>query len=140
MPDPVTVILPGKPVAWARARRSKDGPSFTAPKQAGHAKGLGWLALEAMRGRAPMDGPLEMTVGAFFPIPKRWTKAAREAAIRGEVRPTHKYDIDNIAKQASDALTGIVYVDDGQIVDLHAFKKYAIEPMTVVTVAEARGT
>ena len=38
--------------------------------------------------------------------------------------PTVKSDLDNYCKAALDALNGIAYVDDSQIIELNASKKY----------------
>jgi Holliday junction resolvase RusA-like endonuclease len=35
-----------------------------------------------------------------------------------------KMDIDNVCKCVLDAMNGIVYVDDRQVVSLHATKRY----------------
>jgi len=37
---------------------------------------------------------------------------------------TKKPDIDNLAKAVKDALKGIIYHDDSQIVEAHLFKRY----------------
>ncbi len=37
---------------------------------------------------------------------------------------TKRPDIDNLAKAVKDALKGIVYADDSQIVEAHLFKQY----------------
>ena len=37
---------------------------------------------------------------------------------------TKRPDIDNLAKSVKDALKGIIYHDDSQIVEAHLFKKY----------------
>ena len=42
----------------------------------------------------------------------------REFKLSGKMRPTMKPDNDNIAKSVLDALNGLAYVDDKQIVEL----------------------
>jgi Holliday junction resolvase RusA-like endonuclease len=41
-----------------------------------------------------------------------------------EVYHTKRPDLDNLAKAVKDALRGIIYQDDSQIVEAHLFKKY----------------
>lgn len=78
----------------------------------------------------PHDGPVEMTINAFFPIPKSWPKAKRKASRFHTTRP----DLDNIVKLVKDALNGHAYHDDSAVVKLTASKNYTVtEPSTMVT-------
>ena len=45
-------------------------------------------------------------------------------------------DIDKLARCALDALTGIVFRDDAQIVDLHATKRYGEPERAELTIRE----
>jgi Holliday junction resolvase RusA-like endonuclease len=47
-----------------------------------------------------------------------------------------KIDIDNVYKSITDAMNGIVYVDDSQIVEAHILKCYAPEPGANVMIHE----
>lgn len=71
---------------------------------------------------------LQMKVVAYFPIPRSYSKKKIEAIERKELLPTKKPDIDNIAKIVCDALNGIAYHDDSQIVDIRIHKRYTREP------------
>lgn len=68
--------------------------------------------------------PLVMTVVAYFDIPKSTTKKDKEAIALGAKYPTKKPDADNIGKIIADALNGVAYKDDTQIVRLFVFKEY----------------
>lgn len=46
---------------------------------------------------------------------------------------TKKPDVDNLAKAVKDALRGIIYRDDSQIVEAHLYKLYG-EPMIIITI------
>ncbi|MBN7275536.1 RusA family crossover junction endodeoxyribonuclease [Ligilactobacillus pobuzihii] len=48
--------------------------------------------------------------------------------ISGVHRPTVKPDVDNYIKATLDALNGIIWKDDAQIVTLHAAKYYSDHP------------
>lgn len=52
------------------------------------------------------------------------------------IRPTKKPDMDNIIKIIADALNGIAYYDDSQIVDTAVRKFYSDEPRVVVKISE----
>lgn len=82
------------------------------------------------------DGPVAVTILAKFPIPKSVTKQRRAAMLRHE-RPAKKPDADNIAKIVCDALNGIAYDDDAQVVSLKVEKMYAAEPMVCVVITAA---
>lgn len=93
-------------------------------------------ALRAMLGAKPLAGPLFARVDCYLPIPKSWTKAAREAARAGSLYPVSKPDLDNFKKAVFDAMNGVVFVDDSQIVDDAGKKRYADEPRVEVFIQE----
>jgi crossover junction endodeoxyribonuclease RusA len=64
---------------------------------------MGWEARSQYRGE-PLTGPLEVRVNLWWP-------------------DRRKHDVDNI-KALLDALTGIVWEDDGQIEDLRVRKGF----------------
>jgi Holliday junction resolvase RusA-like endonuclease len=51
---------------------------------------------------------------------------------------TKRPDIDNLAKAVKDALRGIIYHDDSQIVEAHLFKKYG-EQMVRIEIKTLEG-
>ena len=51
---------------------------------------------------------------------------------RGLIFPTKKPDTDNIAKAILDALNGLAYYDDAQVVNLEVQKRYSNEPRAEV--------
>lgn len=137
MPAPVTVVLLGEPVAWARTRLGQRGILFTPKKQRNNGVALKLLAQQEMLGRQPLTGPLQLDVHAEFRIPQSFSKAKRQAAILGELRPTKKPDLSNIIKQIEDAFNGIVFVDDAQIVQYGSPRKvYGEQPRIVATIRE----
>jgi Holliday junction resolvase RusA-like endonuclease len=73
-------------------------PEVRAAKEA-----IGWEARSQHHGY-PLSGDLAVSVELYW----------------GDRR---KHDIDNI-KALLDALTGIIWIDDGQIIDLHITKAY----------------
>jgi Holliday junction resolvase RusA-like endonuclease len=118
--------VPGDPVAWARART--NGPQqYTPAKQRKAKSDIGYLCLEAMTDKAPLEGPVELTVVAAYERPKR----GRQDTFWKQSRP----DLDNVAKLVMDALNGIAWVDDGQVSALHALKQWG-EPEVRIFVRE----
>ena len=45
---------------------------------------------------------------------------------KARTRPSVKPDVDKLVRSCTDSLTGILYVDDGQIVDVSAQKFYGV--------------
>jgi len=73
----------------------------------------------------PHTGPVHLDIIAVFGIPKSWSKRKRErAAEGGGTWCPSCCDADNIAKIVSDALNGVAYVDDRQIVYELVMKQY----------------
>ncbi len=56
--------------------------------------------------------------------------------INGSLLPIKRPDIDNLAYMITNAMKGLFYEDDSQIVDLLLHKRYAEETRTVVKVIE----
>lgn len=83
--------------------------------------------------------PLDCRILAYFPIPKSTSKKKRVGMLDGTARPTKKPDNDNIEKVVKDALNGIAFHDDSQIVDNQTRKFYSEQPRTVVTISVAKG-
>ena len=58
-------------------------------------------------------------------IPSSFSKKKKEQALDGEIRPTKKPDVDNVLKAVMDALNGVWYLDDKQVVVGSVCKEYA---------------
>lgn len=81
---------------------------------------------------------LEITIEAYFSIPKSVSKKNRALMLERVLRPVKKPDGDNIIKVVCDALNGLAYHDDAQIVDMVARKYYAESPKLVISIKEVR--
>src|SRR5258708_3044060 len=88
---------------------------YTAAKTRSYEARLGFAAEQAMRGRVPTGLPVRLTMSVFFAVPQSWLKRKRAQALAGTLWPTVKPDADNSLKLC-DALNGIVWVDDKQVV------------------------
>ena len=65
---------------------------------------------------------------AHYPIPKSWSKKKQAAAMENDIYPTTKPDADNIIKIVLDALNGVAYYDDKQVICVSCKKKYYAGP------------
>jgi Holliday junction resolvase RusA-like endonuclease len=121
------VELPGEPQGKLRPRFTRRGFAYTPAKTRVYEAALAGAARVAMGRQKPMDGPLIVLVGAFMRVPASWNGKKRDAALAGAIAPTGRPDWDNLAK-VCDALNGIVWIDDSQIVQGHVTKQYSESP------------
>jgi len=109
----------GRPIVVRVNGRSITYTPVSTARAEGNIKLFAWIA-----GIKFLDGPVGMEVICSFRPPSSMSKKRRAAALAGEILPTKRPDVDNICKLCADALNGIGYHDDAQIVDLHIIKKY----------------
>ena len=86
----------------------------------------------------PFTGPVALTAIFYRSIPKSFSKKKTEMAINGILRPTTTPDLDNYLKQVEDALSGIFYENDKQIVDSNESKYYSDRPRIEITIEEIK--
>jgi Holliday junction resolvase RusA-like endonuclease len=134
----ITFIVAGDPVAQPRPRFSARGGFARAytPKRHPVTTYRQAIALAAKAaGARPNDDDVVLEVVAVFGRPKsHWLKGGLSP--KAPARPP-KNDWDNIGKAVSDALNGVAYVDDEQVIDGRVVRRYAArsEPArTVVTI------
>lgn len=130
----VIFTIPGTARGKQRPRATRQGRVYTPKETVNQEAYIKMLAATAMRGFAPFGGPLEATFNISVAIPKSFTRRDRELSLTGKKWPTSKPDIDNVVKLLCDAMNGICYNDDKQIVDLLVTKSYAAHAETVVMI------
>lgn len=122
----------GKPVPKQRPRFSK-GHAYTPKKTMDYERYVQDCFRSSMG--LKMAGMIEITIDVYMKIPKS-AKKEREDMLIGRIRPTKRPDIDNVYKVVTDALNGLAYDDDSQIVDGHIRKYYAEEDYVIVNIKE----
>ena len=80
------------------------------------------------------EDPLTMQIIAYYGIPKSVSKKKRNQMLDGEILPLKKPDADNVLKVIADALNGVAYHDDVQLVTVHIDRAYADVPRVEVTI------
>ena len=126
------VFVPGKPVAKARPRVTMRGgkPRAYTPKKTADFEAM---IRDHWRGFPIMEGPLHLSIVCYLEIPQSWSKKKKTQAEHGEIEPTSRPDIDNYAKLVMDALNGIAYNDDSQVVRMIISKMYSERPGILIS-------
>jgi len=125
---PLTIRIPIRARGKGRPRVCKSGTAvFTPPDTAAFERTVANVARREMRlsGNTPLDDAVAMLIAISIRPSK-----ARAIADPCTVKP----DIDNAAKAILDALSGIVYTDDKNVVHLTVTKEYAHEDSITITV------
>lgn len=140
----IHLVIPGEPVAQGRPRISTQGGhvrAYDPAKSRDYKQYIRMAATQQVGTTPPLEGALALGMCVYRAIPKSFSKRRREAAERGEVRPITKPDLDNYVKAAKDALKGIVWQDDSQIVAyVEPFGKfYSERPRIEITVTQIEG-
>ena len=121
-----TLTIPGKPVGKGRPRMTRAGHVYTPAKTENYeayVKAL-WVQEHGNEVAFP-DEAVVLSVSVSMATPKSTSKRKREAMLDGEIMPTKKPDLDNILKIVADALNGLAYTDDKQIVGVTMIKGYS---------------
>jgi Holliday junction resolvase RusA-like endonuclease len=118
----IDLVIHGKPVGKARPRFSRRGNkvvTFTPRETQIYEQNIKALAQVAMLGKNMFEGPVKVTIKAYFSHKKKtgWHVS----------RP----DLDNVVKAILDGLNGVVFADDASVAQLVASKEYGDERVEV---------
>lgn len=121
-----TAVILGDPVAQGRPRFSRQGGFVKAYDPAKSRDYKSYVRLIAAQNApdSPVEGAIEFSLRIYRAIPKGMPKYKREAAKAGTLRPVTKPDVSNVLKGVEDALKGVWYKDDSQIVGFGALGKW----------------
>jgi Holliday junction resolvase RusA-like endonuclease len=135
----ISITVPGAPVGKGRPRFVRGtGRTYTPTKTVNYEAILAAAGAEAMAAARPLEGPLEVRVTAFMPVPSSWSRKKQKAAFEGSIRPGRP-DADNILKLAADSLNHIVWRDDSQIAEARVSKVYDAYPRLEIEVEPLNG-
>lgn len=138
----VTFQVPGKPQGKARARtvynsHLKHSVSYTPDNDLLYENLIKTLYMQAADGfRFEKGTPVSLRIVARFEPPKSASRKRQQQMLAGELPPLKKPDIDNIVKVVADALNGVAYHDDTQIIFTVAKKAYSAVEGLDITVEE----
>ncbi|MFW3538014.1 RusA family crossover junction endodeoxyribonuclease [Vagococcus fluvialis] len=133
----IKIVIPGQPVPQGRPKFTTKPfvRAYDPPKSSAYKKVVAKYANQCKPNKL-MQGPLEVRVDIYKESLKSFSKIKKEQAENKELRPITKPDADNYAKGILDALKGIIWEDDGQVVKLITEKFYSSNPRAEVFVSQ----
>lgn len=137
-----TVLGVARPAGSKRAFAHPHTGKIIVTDQSG-AKGKTWRADVREAASEAVETPLRGAVGVeilfYRARPKGQYGSGRNAAIVKESAPAHPTvmpDVDKLSRGVLDAMTGVCYLDDAQIVDKAVHKRYAQTDRTIIRIYE----
>ncbi|WP_211825334.1 RusA family crossover junction endodeoxyribonuclease [Kistimonas asteriae] len=127
----LVAVIPGVPVGKSRPRFSRKGRTYT-PSKTALAEEYARAIVVSQTGCKRLEGPVAVEMLTVMPIPLSWTKRKRKAALAGDIRPAVAPDFDNLAKLYCDAMNGVWWQDDKQVVDGRCIKCYGPDPFVMM--------
>ena len=121
-----------RPCAWLQRDHGPPGGQH-APQHAQHRR-LPQSTRQCHGQRYEKEDALGILITAYKPIPSSVSKKKLRLMLDRLIFPGKKPDWDNIGKIICDALNGIVWKDDAQIVDGRVVKLYAEHPRVEVEI------
>ena len=147
----ISFTVYGEPIPWKRARattvivkedengkKKKSKIRFFEDSKVSDYKKKVIEAFEDSGGKVyEKDVPLRMSVRFYLQVPKSASKN-KVADLISKFFPTKRPDNDNLYKGIADALNGIAYYDDSQIVITHIHKLWSEEPRAEISIGEVK--
>lgn len=113
----------GQPQGKARPRFSRKSGTVYTPKTTLDYEAQ--IRKEYMKaGGTKQKAPCCVNVWAGYKIPKSWSRMKVMDAVNGGIVPG-KPDVDNVLKVVLDALNGVAYEDDKQVISAYCSKAFA---------------
>lgn len=137
--DDLVFIVAGEPKGKGRPRFSrKTGRAYTPPQTVKYENLVRFCFTQEYPYHKPCECALGVTIIAYYPIPKSWSKKKKALAAEQKVPKVTKPDADNIIKAVCDGLNGVAWKDDAQIVRLYCYKEYSNVPEVKVIISEVK--
>ncbi|MBE3087883.1 MAG: RusA family crossover junction endodeoxyribonuclease [Chloroflexi bacterium] len=133
----INFTIPGPPVGKQRPRFVRHGRHVQAytPAQTVNYEALVKQTFAAKYPDfVPLPGPVRMMLSIYIMPSKETARKIKKSV--ASIRPTIKPDASNVLKAVEDALNGLAYQDDKQVVDVSISKHYSTRPMVAVVVKE----
>lgn len=132
-----SITIPGEAIGQGRPQFNTKTKTARDPAKSRNQKAfIKYLVADEVKkeGWEVTDKPVRVEIQANLLIPTSASKKKQEQMANGEIRPTKKPDVDNIYKLVTDAMSGLVYLDDKQVWQAVVQKQYAYKPEVFVKV------
>ncbi len=137
----IHLFIPGNPVPQGRPRACIRGKHASVYEDA---KSKDWKKTIAVHAMVWLDDYLDN----FLPHGRRWTLIdtaiklqvvfnilrPKSVSVKKRPEPITRPDLDNLVKAVKDALNGVLWRDDSQIIELEAKKVYHDPPGVDITI------
>jgi Holliday junction resolvase RusA-like endonuclease len=130
--EPIKLTIKGKPIALKRPRFGNKRAYDPQKKE----KERWILEAKTQIQVKPTGKPVFISIDFKMPIPKNFKKTDINLIKTWGYLYYHskRPDLDNLIKFVKDCLTGVLWLDDSQVVSLFASKYYSTEPATEIIV------
>jgi Holliday junction resolvase RusA-like endonuclease len=127
----------GRPRVVHNNRFTGKSMAYT-PEKTSEYESLIRYSFQAAGGEMKQNAVFGVSVYAYFTPPTSWSKKKKMAAECGLLKPTTKPDCDNILKVVMDALNGVAWSDDKDVVTVFCMKQYDETARLEVEINEMR--
>jgi Holliday junction resolvase RusA-like endonuclease len=147
--DPIRIVVPGTPKSLRRNNhrlvKTRDGREFVTSYMPADTRNnqavIKDMAMKAMGNNPPWEGPIDLRIVAYMPVPASWSQKKQCAALADQLRPTGSPDASNLQKQIEDSLAKVVYRNDSQITDpAGPWKRFSDRPRLVIEIRQLTWT
>lgn len=131
----IHLAIPGEPQGKQRPKWSRVG-TYTPKQTVNYETYIKELFAVKYPDFMPVESALDMELIAYLTIPTSASKKRKALMADLEIRPTKRPDGDNILKAVMDALEGLAYKNDCQIVKAIVEKYYSNRPGLYIKIYE----
>lgn len=132
----IKITIPIEPKPQSRPRFTKTGRVYELKEMTDYKKAIALHCKQQYKGNLIADKPIGVIVRFYITPPKYVSKVKKNAQnVNNEViRVAKKPDIDNFVKAIFDAMSGVVFKDDGVIAYQLSEKFYSNNPRTEIEI------
>ncbi len=128
----MNLTIYGVPLAKQSCKFTKSGHRYTPADVVIASQNMRAQVIGQWSGALPFSAGVSMTVKFVFPYPKSTPKRD----LGTEFAKITKPDIDNLLKNLLDSMQGVCFLNDGQVCEILASKKYGEQPRIEINIME----